>query len=54
MLRILLATCETSLDALRAADNPFDVEFVADLERMTERTRGELEALAAQIGNPSY
>lgn len=49
MLRILLATCETTLDALHAADNPVDVEFVADLERVTVRTRRELEALAAQI-----
>ena len=53
MLRILRATCETTLDVLRAADNPADVEFVADLERITERTRRELDALAAQIGNPS-
>lgn len=53
MLRILLATSETTLDALRAADNPVDVGFVADLERITERTRQELEALAAQIANPS-
>jgi hypothetical protein len=45
MLRILLAICETALDAFRAACNPIDAEFVADLERITERTRGELAAL---------
>jgi hypothetical protein len=45
MLRILLAVCETALDAFRAAHNPIDAEFVADLERITERTRGELAAL---------
>lgn len=46
MLRILLATCETTLDAFRAADNPVDSDFVADLERITERTRAELVVLA--------
>ena len=46
MLRILLATCETALDAFRAADNPLDVEFVKDLQRITERTRGELARFA--------
>ena len=46
MLRILLATCETALDAFRAAENPLDAEFLTDLERITERTRGELDAFA--------
>jgi hypothetical protein len=45
MLRILLATCETTLDAFRAADNPVDADFVADLQRITERTRAELAEL---------
>lgn len=45
MLTILLATCETSLQAFRAADNPIDGELVEDLERMVVRTRQELEAL---------
>ena len=48
MLRILLATCETAMDAFRAADNPLDEAFVVGLERITERTRRELFALAAQ------
>jgi hypothetical protein len=52
MLRILLATCETALDAFRAADNPLDEAFVADLERITERTREELFAFAAQDSEP--
>ncbi|HMF88564.1 MAG TPA: hypothetical protein VK575_10850 [Gemmatimonadaceae bacterium] len=52
MLRILLATCETALDAFRAADNPLDESFVADLERITERTRQELIALAAKHSEP--
>ena len=42
MLKILLATCETTRDALTAADNPVDVELLADLERMIGRTRREL------------
>jgi hypothetical protein len=53
MLRILLATCETALDAFRAADNPIDTEFVAELERITERTRQELAALAGVSNRPS-
>jgi hypothetical protein len=44
MLTILLAACETTLDAFQAADNQLDRELVADLERVIERTRGELEA----------
>ena len=46
MLRILLATCETTRDALTAADNPVDEHLLADLERMTERTRAELGSCA--------
>ena len=53
MLCILLATCETTLDRLRAADDAVDVEFVADLERITERTRREVETLGAEIAIPS-
>jgi hypothetical protein len=45
MLRILLATCETTLDAFQASDNPLDADFVADLQRITERTRAELAEL---------
>lgn len=45
MLTILLATCETTLQAFRAADNPVDEEFVDDLERVVARTRQELEDL---------
>ena len=46
MLTILLATCETTLDTLKAANNPVDTGFVADLEKIVERTRQELTALA--------
>jgi hypothetical protein len=46
MLVILLASCERALEAFQAAENPVDDEFVADLERITERTRRELAAYA--------
>jgi hypothetical protein len=52
MLRILLATCETALDAFRVASKPLDEQLVVDLARMIERTRGELGRLesASSIG----
>ena len=45
ILRILLATSETALDAFRDPDSPVDAELVAELERMAERTRRELAVL---------
>ena len=45
ILTLLLATCEHSLEAFRAADNSVDAQLVLDLEKMVERTRRELEAL---------
>ena len=42
MLKILLATCETTRDAFTAADNAVDEQLLADLERMIQRTRAEL------------
>jgi hypothetical protein len=45
MLRILHATTSTALDAFYAAANPVDDELVADLEKMVERTRLEIERL---------
>ena len=45
MLRILLATSERALEAFQAAGNPVDREFVADLERIVQRTRAELDAV---------
>jgi hypothetical protein len=45
MLTILLATCETTLQAFAAADNRLDDEFAQELERVVERTRRELKAL---------
>ena len=51
MLILLLATCEQTLVAFQAAQNEADTELVADLERMVERTRGELEKLSREIGS---
>ena len=45
MLTILVATCETTLEAFRAGGNPVDAGLVEDLERMVERARRELEKL---------
>lgn len=46
VLLILLATCERALEAFRVAENVSDLSFVEDLERIIERTRQELDALA--------
>jgi hypothetical protein len=48
MLTILLATCETALQAFRAADNVIDAQLVVDLEKMAARTRDELNALVTK------
>jgi len=45
MLRILIAACERARNAFAAADNRVDDELLADLERVIERSRVELEAL---------
>ena len=47
MLTILVATCETTLHTLQAADNPVDEELTDLLAKMTERTRLEIETLTA-------
>jgi hypothetical protein len=46
MLAILLATCETALDASRKQRIVLSEELVADLESVARRTRTELDALA--------
>ena len=51
ILVLLLAASEQALETFRAADNPVDREFVADLERITERTRRELTVIARDIAN---
>ena len=52
MLRILYGASATALDAFRAADNAVDRELVTDLERMVERTRREIDRLAARLTDP--
>jgi hypothetical protein len=53
MLRILYGASAVALDAFRAADNLVDRELVGDLERMVERTRAEIDRLAARHATPS-
>lgn len=53
MLRILYGACVAALDAFRAADNPIDEQLVIDLEKMVERTKDEIERLAAHLAKPS-
>ena len=53
MLILLLAASEQALETFQAADNPVDREFVADLERIIERTKRELNAFAHRIAKPS-
>ena len=49
MLKILYGASAAALDAFRAADNPVDTQLVADLEKMVERTRLEIERLAGEL-----
>jgi hypothetical protein len=48
MLTILHAACMTALEAFHAADKLIDRQLVADLEKMVERTRLEIKAVAEQ------
>ena len=48
MLAILLATCERALEAFQEPDT-VNRELVADLERIIERTRRELEDRTEQV-----
>lgn len=48
ILKILIGATETALDAFRAADNVVDEELITDLERVLQRSRQELSALAAK------
>jgi hypothetical protein len=45
MLTILLATCETTLERLRATGNPVDTELTKLLTLMIARSRSELQRL---------
>jgi len=48
VLTILLATCEVTLDTATREGLQLSPDFFADLERLAQRTRLELEALADQ------
>lgn len=49
VLVILLAACERALAAFQVAENVTDDSFVDDLERVIERTRGEIAALTEEM-----
>lgn len=49
MLTILLATCQTTLHTLQAANNPVDEELTDLLEKTVERTQLEIETLKASV-----
>jgi hypothetical protein len=53
LLTILIACGEKAIEAFQASDNPVDADFLADLERVIERSRNELVALAQANPAPS-
>jgi hypothetical protein len=46
LLRLLIATGETTIEAFHASANPVDEDFVKDLERIIRRSRDELAVLS--------
>ena len=53
LLTILVACGEKAIEAFQASDNPVDAAFLADLERVIERSRNELVALSLATPEPS-
>jgi hypothetical protein len=53
LLTILVACGEKAIEAFQASDNPVDAGFLADLERIIERSRNELVALRQADPEPS-
>ena len=53
LLAILIACGEKAIEAFHASDNPVDVNFLTDLERIIERSRNELVALRQANPEPS-
>jgi hypothetical protein len=53
LLTILIACGEKAIEAFQASDNPVDADFLADLERVIERSRNELVALGQATPEPS-
>jgi hypothetical protein len=45
LLGILIATGEKTIEAFQASANPVDEEFLAELERIIERSRQEFAVL---------
>ena len=53
LLTILIACGEKAIEAFQASDNAVDADFLADLERVIERSRSELVALGQANPKPS-
>jgi hypothetical protein len=53
LLTILIACGEKAIEAFEASANPVDEEFLAELQRVIERSRKELTALAEGVPKPS-
>jgi hypothetical protein len=48
----LIAAGEKAIEAFHASANPVDADFLADLERIVERSRIELAALTQNTSAP--
>lgn len=53
LLTILIACGEKAIEAFQASDNPVDVDFLTELERVIQRSRKELAALKQSVPDPS-
>lgn len=53
LLTILIACGEKAIEAFQASSNPVDADFLAELERVIERSRTELMALTQAYPKPS-
>ena len=53
LLTILIACGEKAIEAFQASDNTVDADFLAELERVIERSRTELVALSQANPKPS-
>jgi uncharacterized coiled-coil protein SlyX len=49
----LIAAGEKAIEAFNASANPVDADFLAELERIVERSRKELAALTQKTSAPS-
>ena len=53
LLKILIACGEKAIEAFQASDNSVDADFLADLERIVQRSRQELAVFASGDAPPS-